>query len=185
MRTSGLQETDVTARGQARGMIMSARSWRRGTGARRKAPASRTPPSKRRLRRSPRAASPGTTAATTARTGAATSPAPRWRASPRAKPSVRVTPGRLSALSVLRRASVCMGLLCGRAGRLTAQHGGFRRGQARRGATAAGAQAPITRVAAAAVGPPLRPRWRRLRCGGKHLTPPYNPPYNPPHNKRW
>jgi hypothetical protein len=45
--------------------------------------------------------------------------------------TVRARPGRLSALSVPQRSAnpFCMGLLCGRAGRLTAKNGGFRPGQ--------------------------------------------------------
>jgi hypothetical protein len=43
--------------------------------------------------------------------------------------SVRAVPGRLSALSVFLLKSILYGALYGRAGRLTAQNGGFRRGQ--------------------------------------------------------
>jgi hypothetical protein len=42
---------------------------------------------------------------------------------------VRSLPGRLSALSVFHSYRFCMVLLYGRAGRLTAQNGGFRPGQ--------------------------------------------------------
>jgi hypothetical protein len=38
-------------------------------------------------------------------------------------------PGHVSALSVFHSKSICMGLLYGRAGRLTAENGGFRPGQ--------------------------------------------------------
>ena len=43
--------------------------------------------------------------------------------------SVRARPRRLSALSVSHSKSICMALLYGRAGRLTAENGGFRPGQ--------------------------------------------------------
>jgi hypothetical protein len=43
--------------------------------------------------------------------------------------AVRANPGRLSAPSVSQCKSVCMGILFGRAGRLTAKNGDFRPGQ--------------------------------------------------------
>jgi hypothetical protein len=45
--------------------------------------------------------------------------------------TVRARPGRLSAFRVSHSKLICMAILCGRAGRLTTQHGGFRLGQCR------------------------------------------------------